>query len=187
MIFGKHQTELFCKNSYHLLTIDYFCKKFSRRCWTNFWICFWDWGLLLYFWHIREFIRLGIVFGLSINNFNSKYLVNDISQYHPCTSHFIIIVTLSNSLFSHFVILATLSNNLLWHFVIIILKFVNLSLFVTFCHNFFQKVQESLCEVFLSQFLIKTVIAKNLNSIQNFTVYALQNCEERRGALFINM
>ena len=144
-------------------------------------------GLAFIFLTYSWIYKIRNCFGLSINNFNSEYLVNDISQYHPCTSHFIMIVTLSNGLFSHFVILVTLSNNLLWHFVIIILKFVNLSLFVTFCHNFFQKVQESLCEVFLSQFLIKTVIAKNLNSIQNFTVYALQNCEERRGALFINM
>ena len=63
------------------------------------------------------------------------------------TSHFIIIVILCNNLLSHFVIPVTLCNNLFLHFVIIILKFVNLSLLVTFCNKFFQKVQESLRDV----------------------------------------
>ena len=63
------------------------------------------------------------------------------------TSHFIIIVTLSNNLLSYFVIPATLFNNIFLHFVIIILKFVNLVLLVTFCNKCFQKVQESLCEI----------------------------------------
>ena len=88
-------------------------------------------------------------------------------------------VILCNNLLSHFVTPVTLSNKfcltchpLQWflsHFPIIFLKFVNLSLFVTLCDKFFQKGQKSLSEVFWSLFVIKTVIAKNWDSVHIFT------------------
>ena len=72
---------------------------------------------------------------------------------------------------SQSVIPTTVYNNFLLHFVIGILKFVNLSLFVTLCSSFFQKGQKRVCVAFLSHFVIKTVIAKNLDSIHIFAVF----------------
>ena len=59
-------------------------------------------------------------------------------------------------------------NKFLSRFVIINLKFVKLSLFVTFSNKFCQKDPKRVFEVFLSHFVIKTVFTKDLDSIQIF-------------------
>ena len=63
---------------------------------------------------------------------------------------------------------------------------MNLSLFVTLCNKFFQKGQKRVFKVLLSHFAIKTVIAKNLNSVQISNVYTFKICQERRGPLLID-
>ena len=110
---------------------------------------------------------------------NSNFKCISFQYIRAVTSNLVIIVILCNNLLSHFVTPVTLSNKfrltchpLQWflsQFPIIFLKFVNLSPFVTLCDKFFQKGQKSLSEVFWSLFVIKTVIAKNWDSVHIFT------------------
>ena len=56
---------------------------------------------------------------------------------------------------------------------------MNLSLLVTLCNKHFQKGKKRACEVLLWHFLIKAVIAKNLDSVQVFTVYKFQPTRQK--------
>ena len=56
---------------------------------------------------------------------------------------------------------------------------MNLSLLVTLCNKRFQRGKKRACEVLLWHFLIKTVIAKNLDSVQVFTVYTFQPTRQK--------
>ena len=56
---------------------------------------------------------------------------------------------------------------------------MNLSLLVTLCNKRFQKGKKRACEVLLWHFLIKAVIAKNLDSVQVFTVYKFQPTRQK--------
>ena len=112
------------------------------------------------------------LFLFSFHNIMSSHVINT-----SVTSDFVIIVTICNTchtfqqILTRSVIPTTVYNNFLLNFVITILKFVNLSLFVTLCSSFFQKGQKRVCVVFLSHFVIKTVIAKNLDSVHIFAVF----------------
>ena len=84
-------------------------------------------------------------------------------------------VALCNKLLSHLVISVTLCYNFLSYFVIMFSKFVKLFLFVTL-NILYQKSSKKVSEFILSQFVIKTVIAKNLDNVQILTVFYFQNC-----------
>ena len=60
------------------------------------------------------------------------------------------------------------------------------SLFATFCNNFFVKGPKRASNVFLSHFIIKTGIKKNLDTIQISFRFSFQKCQQSRGPLLID-
>ena len=59
-------------------------------------------------------------------------------------------------------------------------------MFATICNNVFVKGPKRACNVFLSYFIIKTGITKDLDIIQISFRFSFQKCQESSGPLLID-